>query len=63
MNHNGDTCGAEEQTRKRRHHLPETAELAVAGEQRAGVTEPAWSLCRIGDDGDDCADSSLRRIT
>jgi hypothetical protein len=38
-------------------------ELAVAGEQGAGVTEPAWSLRRIRGDPGDCADSSLRRIT
>jgi hypothetical protein len=63
MNHNGDTCRAEEQTGKRRHHLPEIAELAVASEQGAGVTEAAWNLGRIGGDPGDCADSSLRHIT
>ena len=62
MNGQRDTCSAEEQTGERRHHLPEAAELSVAGEQGGGVTETARSLRRIGGDPGDSAESALRHI-
>jgi hypothetical protein len=63
MNHKSDNRGGEEQTRKRSHHLPETAESPIVGEQGGGVTETARSLRRIGDEPRDRAEGTLYRIS
>src|SRR5215469_3734561 len=63
MNRKCNAYGAKEHTGKRRHHLPKTAKLPIAGEQGAGVTKAAWSLRRIRGDLGDRADRPLRHIT
>jgi len=63
MDREGDARGAEEQTGQRRHHLPEAAELPIAGEQGGGVTEAARRLRRIGCHGGKLVDGTLRRVS
>src|SRR5215470_3907072 len=63
MHRESDSHGAEEQTGKRRHYLPETANSPIGGEQGGGVTEAAGRLRRIGRYGGELADSTLCRIS